>query len=81
MIYSSTLNFVLKGRFVLGVYNLGAQCVGRFAVHVDVMRLVDSSKLFGETCYVGYSQHRAPGVGAAGSCSVLTSGLAGPGDL
>ena len=44
-------------------------------------RLVDSSKFFGETCYVGYSQLRASGVGAAGSRSVLCSGLARPGDL
>ena len=77
--YSST--FVLLERLVRGVYNLGAQCVGRFVVHVDVMRLVDSPELFGETCYVGYSQHRASGVGAAGSCSVLCLGLARPGDL
>ena len=79
VIYCST--FVLQGSLVFGVYNFGAQCVGRFVVHVDVFRLVDSSKLFGETCYVGYSQHRASGVGAAGSRSVLCSGLAGPGDL
>ena len=45
------------------------------------MRLVDLSKLFGETCYVGNIQHSASGVGAAGSRSVLCSGLAGPGDL
>ena len=49
VIYSST--FVLQGSLVPGVYNLEAQCAGRFVVHVDVMRLVDSSKLFGKTCY------------------------------
>ena len=76
VIYSST--FVLQGSLILAVYNFGAQCVGRF---VDVFRLVDSSKLFGETCYVGYSQHRVSGVGDAGSRSVLCSGLAGLGDL
>ena len=32
--------------FVLGVYNFGAQCVDRFVVHIDVVRLVDLSKLF-----------------------------------
>ena len=82
---SHTLNhsatFVLQGSLVLGVYNLGAQCVGRPMLHMDVMRLVDQSKLSGETCYVGNFQHCASGVGAAGSCSVLCSGLAGPGDL
>ena len=81
VIYCST--FVLQGSLVFGVYNFGAQCVGRFVVlvHVDVFRLVDSSKLFGETCYIGYTQHRASGVGAAGSRSVLCLELAGPGDI
>ena len=45
-------------------------------------RFVDLSKLFGETCYVGISQHRAPGVGTVGpGCDVLCSVHAGPGDL
>ena len=35
VIYSST--FVLQWSLVLGVYNLGAQCVGRFVVHVEVL--------------------------------------------
>ena len=79
VIYCST--FVLQGSLVLGVYNLGAQCVGWFVVHVDVLRLVDTSQLFGETCYVWDSQHGASGVGAAGSRSVLSSRLAVPGNF
>ena len=78
---SSTL--VLQGSLVHGRHNLGAQCVGTCQLcGTDVMRLVDLSKLFGETCYVGISQHRAPGVGAIGpGCDVVCSVLAGPGDL
>ena len=34
VIYSST--FVLQGSLVLGVYNFGAQCVGRFVVRCIV---------------------------------------------
>ena len=74
VIYSST--FVLQGSLVLGVYNLGAQCVGWFVIHMDVVCFVDTSQLFGETCYVWDSQHGASGVGAAGSRSVLSSRLA-----
>ena len=46
-------------------------CVGMFVVHIDDMRLVDTFKLVRETCYLGNSQHMTPGVGAAGSCSVM----------
>ena len=59
------------------MYNLGAQCVGRFVVHIDIVCIVDPSKLFVKTYYVGNSQHRASGVGAAGPCSVLYLRLAG----
>ena len=34
VIYCST--FVLQGSLFLGVYNFGAQCVGRFVVHCIV---------------------------------------------
>ena len=49
--------------------------------NMDVVCVVDTSQLFGETCYVWDSRHVASGVGAAGFRSVLSSGLAGPGNF
>ncbi len=61
--------------FSNGRYGIRVQCIGRFVVHLYAMRLIDTSKLFGETYYVWDSQHLAlepPGALAFVACGYLS---------